>query len=407
MLKSVKVRIYPNATQRGILETYFNHTRGLWNWALRKSIWDRYAAEEAGEKAKAPTKFSLSYWFVEVKKTPEGAWMKEIPARVAKEVFGDLESAYKHFFRRVRNGESQPGFPNFKGRYSRRSFTHTGTIRVSDCGRYVKIPPKEFGWLRMRGWRDDVNGKLKRATVEHTASGKWNLSILVDDGEQEPSAKNEGLRVIGLDVGIKRYLAGFDGKSFFTLKPNPDLLQAEENLLRKQRKLSRKDKNRKPGEKHSNNREKARVLVAKAHERTAATRRDWIDKLAATLTEKYDVIVVEDLNIKQMMQDPSLAKSIANAGWSMLITKLEQKTKEKGGILVKIDRFFPSSKTCSTCGTIKKSLALSERKWTCEHCGADHERDMNAAKNIYNEGVKKLSADGRSVAATGGYSSAA
>jgi putative transposase len=245
----------------------------------------------------------------------------------------------------------------------------------------------------MRGWRPEFGGlPLKMATVEQTPSGRYTCSLRVAVPGGAPKPLESLGRVIGLDLGLTHFAILDDGRKI----ENPRLLAlAKENLSRKDRKFRRRKKG-------SKQRERARVLLARAHERVKWARQDFTNKLAHQLSQEADVVVVEDLAVKNMVKNSHLAKAISDVGWSGFVTRLEQKMAAKGGVVVKINRFFPSSKTCSACGVVLSELPLSVREWTCEGCGVTHDRDVNAATNIRNEGIKQLLADGRSVTATGG-----
>ena len=219
-------------------------------------------------------------------------------------------------------------------------------------------------------------------------------SILCDDGRSapEPAKSLDAENITGLDMGLNHLVIASTGKK----QSNPRFAQrTAANLRRKQKSLSRKKKG-------SANRNKARVLVAKAHERTANTRNDFQHKLSRRLIDESQAICVETLKVKNMLENRKLAKHIADAAWGELMRKLTYKAVWSGKHLVQIDPWYASSKTCSCCALKIKTLPLSQRQWTCPNCGAEHDRDINAAQNIRQQGILKLKAEGLSVSACGG-----
>jgi putative transposase len=236
----------------------------------------------------------------------------------------------------------------------------------------------------------DIIGTLKTVTVSRNACGQYHAAILTDDGKGLPVVSTDG-KAIGIDVGLTHLAVTSDGSKF----ENPrHLLKAGKNLKRKQRKLSRKKKG-------SNSWNKARQLVARAHERVACARRDHLHKLSHRLVSENQVIVIEDLNVKGIMSNHCLAKATGDAGWGMLTGFLEYKAERAGKAFVKCDRWYPSSKACSSCGSICDKMPLNVRSWTCTNCGAHHDRDINAAINIRAEGLRIL-AGGTPATASGG-----
>jgi putative transposase len=238
------------------------------------------------------------------------------------------------------------------------------------------------------------DGKLKTVTISRTPTGKYYASLLFETQQEEPTPVAEG-KVAGIDLGIKEFAIVHDGKKCSRF-PNPKhLSKHEKNLKRKQKKLARKQKG-------SQSREKAKKLVAKIHERVSNTRQDYLHKVSRKIVDNNQVVVVENLNIKGMVRNHKLAKAISDVGWGMFVNFLDYKLKEKGGVLVEIDRWFPSSKLCSNCHYEMKSLDLSIREWTCPKCGTHHDRDENASANIRAEGIRMLSVSGTGTAAVGG-----
>ena len=227
----------------------------------------------------------------------------------------------------------------------------------------------------------EILGKIKTVTVSRDQSGKYYASVLTENGIVQPVASYAG-KIIGIDVGLKHLAVTSDSSKF----DNPKhVYRAAKNLSRKQVSLSRKVKG-------SNTRNRARILVAKAHEKVANARHDWLHKLSRRLVNENQVIAVEDLNVKGMMQNHNLARAIGDAGWGAFTRMLEYKAAQAGKGFVRVNRWYPSSKTCSCCGHAVKSMPLNVRAWTCDQCGIKHDRDVNAAKNIALEAQRLITA---------------
>ncbi|MGL4622766.1 MAG: RNA-guided endonuclease TnpB family protein, partial [Chroococcidiopsis sp.] len=233
-------------------------------------------------------------------------------------------------------------------------------------------------------------GKLKTVTISMSKTGKYYAALLFDDGVPELAISSEG-KAIGIDVGLTHFTITSDGSKFDNPKP---LRQREKNLKRKQQKLSRKQNG-------SKRRAKARRIVARVHERIANTRKDFQHKLSRKLVNENQVIIVENLAVKHLVQNHNLAKSISDAGWSEFTRQLKYKAEKDGKTYLEIGRFFPSSKTCHVCLNQVGSLPLDVRSWTCSNCNTKHDRDINAAINIRDEGLRLL-ALGTSATANGG-----
>ena len=256
---------------------------------------------------------------------------------------------------------------------------------------WIKIP--KCSKIKARIHRK-FNGTVKSITISKSPSGKYYASVLIEDRvelHKKPLSLNEN-EIIGIDLGISHLLTDSDGYK----QDNPRFLKiASANLRRKQKSLSRKKKG-------SRNRVKARLLVAKAHERTARTRNDFQHKVSKRLIDENQAICVETLKVKNMLKNANLAKHIADASWGELIRKLEYKAKWYGKHFIQIDQWYASSKTCSCCGSEQKKMALNVRSWECTSCGIKHDRDINAAINIKQQGILMLKAEGLSVSACGG-----
>jgi putative transposase len=272
----------------------------------------------------------------------------------------------------------------------------------------------KVGWVKAVVHREII-GKIKTVTVSRESTGKYYASILADDGLPEIEPMSHIEQVTGIDLGLKDALVASTGHKSGNPKP---LLRALSGLNRKQKALSRKIEAAKQRHEAARaadggkgyrlrdffgaNIAKDRKRVAVAHERVRNAREDWQHKASRQLADENQTVAAETLNVKGMMKNRRLARAIADVGWGSLLLKIDYKLKRRGGRLVKIDRWFPSTKTCSDCGAIQEGLTLSDRSWLCTACGALHDRDVNAAENIRRQGILKLKAEGLSVSAHGG-----
>lgn len=307
----------------------------------------------------------------------ELTWLKDVDATALQSSLRDLDDAYKNFFRRVKQG-IMPGFPRFKSKHNHRKSYKSKrvgeNIAVSD--KHIKLP--KLGLVRCAVSKQ-IEGRILSATVSQNPSGKYFVSVCCTDVEI-PQHKSTGT-VVGLDMGLKDFAITSDGQVF---ENHRHLKRSEKKLARLQRQLSRKSKG-------SKRREKARIKVARLHEKIGNQRNDTLHKLSTQLVKDYDVICVETLHPKNMVKNHRLAKSISDASWGEFVRQLEYKTTWQHKALVKVDPFFPSSQTCHVCGDKNpETKNLSVRSWVCAECGAEHDRDINAAKNILNEGLRLL-----------------
>ena len=279
-----------------------------------------------------------------------------------------MSRAFINFF------EKRSQYPRFKSKSGKQSLTFPQNVKILDGE--IKFPKlgKVFAVIHR-----PIEGKVKTVTITKAITNKYYASILVDDGKELPTPSREG-KALGIDVGLTHFAITSDGEQY----DNPRWLESQQkNLKQKQKDLSRK----KIG---SKNRNKSRIKVAKVHEKISRSREDFHHKLSRTLVDENQVIIVENLNIKGMVKNHSLAKRINQVGWGQFLTMLKYKAEREGKIYLEIDRFFPSSKTCNNCLNVVGSLPLDIRRWSCEHCGQEHDRDINAAMNIKDEGLRIL-----------------
>lgn len=361
MRKTYKYRLLANRKTLDRADNWLKLCRDLYNAALAERI---YAFKMQGVSL---TGYSQANELPELKKTyPEYG---EVGSQVLQEVLERLDKAYKAFFRRL-NTREKSGFPRFKGRYRYDSFTLKSSGWNLD-GRYLSI--RNVGRFKLRLSRP-IEGTIKTITIRRESTGAWYACFSCDSVPEKKLPETES--IIGLDVGIKSFLVDSEGNAV----DNPKFYRLAERQLRvRSRRLARRKKG-------SRRRNKARILVAKAHEKVKNQRSDFLHKLANEYVRQYGTICVEDLNIKGMVRNHHLAKSISDAGWSQFIGLIEYKAEEAGRQLIRIPRFEPSSKTCSECGAINQELKLSDRQWVCQSCGTLHDRDHNAAKNIQRVG---------------------
>ena len=366
MIKAYKYRIYPNKEQEELLARTFGCCRFVYNQTLacRKEKYEK-------EKKSMSRTDCNNYCNRELKTQYE--WLREVEKFALTNAIYNMDSAYQKFFK------EHAGYPKFKSKHdSRKSYTTNftnGNISVDfDAGK-IKLP--KLKQVRVRLHRK-FTGEIKSATVSQVPSGKYFVSVLVET-ELEPLPKVEGQT--GLDLGIKDLCVTSDGRKY----KNPKTLEKQERNLKKlQRQLAHK-------EKRSNNYYKTKRKIAICHEKITNTRKDYLHKISHEIISENQVIVSENLQIKNMVKNHHMAKSILDVSWYELTRQLTYKAEWNKREYVKTDTFYASSQLCSACGYQNTDTKdLSVRKWICPKCGAEHDRDINAAKNILAEGLRKI-----------------
>ncbi len=372
MLAATKIRIYPNAVQADKLAKAFGCARWYWNNSLAET---QKVYQETG---KGLGQYQLNARLPQLKSEIE--WLGETHSQVLQSVSLHLSRAFVNFF------ERRAKYPQFKSKHRKQSIQYPQGVKVVDA---CKVYLPKIGHVKAIVHRE-LAGSIKTVTVSKDPSGKYFASILCENLVAMPDISLNG-KMLGIDVGLTDLAVTSDGSKFANPK---HVLKAQKNLAKKQQHLSRKAKG-------SNTRNKARLLVAKAHERVANARQDYLHKLSTRLVNENQVIAVEDLHVKGMMKNHNLARAIGDAGWGSFTNMLKYKTARQGKGYIEVNRFFASSKTCSCCMHAQAKMPLDVRMWTCDQCGAKHDRDINAAINIRDEAQRMIAA-GAVATANGG-----
>ncbi len=365
--KAYKFRIYPNKEQQVLFAKTFGCVRLVYNHWLDRKI------KQYEDDKTTLTYASCAKELAEMKKKDEYLFLQEVDSISLQQSLRHLDTAFQNYFK-----QPKTGFPRFKSKkYNQNSYSTVcinGNISISNG--YLKLP--KIGQVKLKQHRNiPSNYTLRSVTVSQTPSGKYYASILFEYENQVQ--KQEMYDFLGLDFSMHELYKDSNGNE----PAYPRYYrQAEKRLKREQRKLSKMQKGSKNGDKQ-------RIKVAKLHEKVANQRKDFLHKQSRQITNAYDCVCVEDLDMKAMSQSLNFGKSVSDNGWGMFVTFLKYKLEEQGKKLVKVDKFFASSQTCSICGYVNKETKnLSIRAWDCPECGTHHDRDLNAAINIRNEGMR-------------------
>jgi len=376
MLRALKIRLYPNKEQ----QTKINKVLGCYRFVYNQCLERKMKAYK--DECTSLGLTDLSKWFHGVLiKDERYAWLKQQNTKVMKQSIRQMLTAYTNFFKLHR------GFPKFKSKHdtvlsalfpieaisSRNTFDDRKITLTKDL-KDIRFRCSKLYYARLKAYKDNI----RSATLSRTKTGKYFLSILMDIPDDELIRFKRTGNSVGIDLGVKDFVITSDGEVF----ENRHFLKKTEHRIKVlQKQLYRKVKG-------SNNRMKQRIRLATAYERLANQREAYIHYVVNSLLKDYDTVFMEDLNVRGMLKNHRLAKAIAEVGLYRFRSILTDKAMVNGKQVVFVDRFYPSSKTCSVCEYIKRDLTLADREWTCPECGTHHDRDVNASINILNEGKR-------------------
>ena len=380
MLRAIKIRLYPNKTQEQTLNKVLGCYRFVYNQMLAQKQ-NAYKTDKTNLKVT-----DLSKWFHgTLLKDEQYAWLKEQNTKVMKQAIRQMDGAYQKFFKQ------HNGFPKFKTKKDKQSAMfpyeaiskhntfETRHISLTTPLKNIKFRCSDLYFSRLQKY----NKNIRSATLSKTKSGNFFLSILIEMEEAELKRFEHTNEQVGIDLGVKDFVITSDGEVF----ENKHFFKKEEKQMNKlQRQLSKKVKG-------SNNRKKVQIRIAKLFERIMNKKDVYIHYVTNELLTYFDTIFMEDLNVQGMLKNHHLAKAIQEVGFYKFKETLVNKALVNNKQVVFIDRFYPSSKTCSVCGYKKRDLKLSDREWVCPQCGTKHDRDINAAMNILLEGQRIVTAE--------------
>jgi putative transposase len=387
MLKVVKVRIYPTQQQKVSLAQAFGTTRWVWNHFLALTN------KTYKETGKGISKYDMIKELPKLKKQEGTEWLKETYSQSLQSVCLNLSRAFVNFF------EKRAKYPRFKSKFGKQSLIYPQNVRIADN----KIYFPKLDWIDAVIHRP-IEGAIRTVTITKNCCDQYYASIMFEcagrgnqvpaqeaqcfhDGKEAPKPNSEG-KVVGIDLGLTHFCITSDGSKF----DNPKWINKHErNLKLKQQQLSRKQKG-------SSNRNKSRKKVARIHNKISRCREDFQHKLSRRIVNENQVLVLENLAIKNLLKNHCLAKAISQVGWGSFCTMLKYKAEQEGKIYIEVDRFFPSSKTCHVCLNQVSSLPLDIRVWTCNSCKTTHDRDINSAIALRDEGLRLLTLGTRDTA---------
>ena len=370
MYKAYKFRLYPNDIQKDLIHKTFGCYRFIYNYFLNDCMSNGY--QKAFDMIKNLKELYMDYPF-----------LKEVDSCSLRCAIFNLEDAFKNFFSKRSN------YPCFKSKFKRQAYRTNcikseykgkkySSIEINLNDKKIKIP--KLGWIDIRGYRkmDKVNGDIINATVIYEETGKYYVSVIVNEIETLEE-KVKPTSIVGIDLGIKDIVVTSSGEKY----KNPrEISKYEKRIKRLQKKLSRQIKG-------SNNYLKTKKKISRLYEKLKNSRKYNIIEIVNKLVEEYDIIISEKLKIKEMSQNHYIAKNLLDASFRKICEKLSWKCRRKGKYYYQIDTYYPSSKICSRCGFKNEVVKnLSVREWKCEECGSNHDRDINASINIMFEGLK-------------------
>ena len=377
MLRAVKIRLYPNRTQTEQFNKLLGCYRFVYNQCLARKI-NSYKETGTSENLSTLGKFVHH----KLLKDDNFIWLREQNTKVLKQAVNDMLSAYKNFF------ERHTGYPKYKSKHDNKQSCRFELGAISKRNDYTtyKLSLANIRNIKFRcnkksaEYLQKYKQNIKQATLSKLPCGEYYLSILVDGSLTHKGLKDTD-KSVGIDLGIKDFVITSEGEVF----ENLHFKKCQSNKIKRlQRQISRKEKG-------SNNRNKARIKLAKEYKKISDKKQYYLHQVTNTLINENQVICMEDLNVKGMLRNHKLAESIQEMNFGEFRRMLEYKAKWYGRTVVYVDKFYPSSKTCNHCGYIKKDLKLSDRQWVCPVCGKIIERDYNAACNILDEGLRILS----------------
>lgn len=379
MLRAIKIRLYPNKEQ----ELKLNKVLGCYRFVYNQTLARKQKEYTDNKKSLGLTDLS-KYFHNELLKDEQYSWLKEENTKIMKQSIRQMLSAYDNFFKQ------HNGFPKFKSKkdkqsalfpleaISKKNTFETRKITLTQPLKDIRFRCSDLNHNRLRQYRDGI----RNATLSKTKSGNFFLSILIELPNEEVVKFNLTDEHVGIDLGVKNFVITSDGEVF----ENKHFYKSQEQKIAKlQRQLSKKQKG-------SNNMNKARIKLAKTFKKLNNQKENYIHSVVNELLKYYDIIFMEDLNVRGMLKNHKLAKAIQEVGFYRFKSILVDKAFNNGKQVVFVDRFYPSSKTCSVCGYKKHDLKLSDREWICPQCGEHHDIDINAAMNILLEGERIIGA---------------
>ena len=366
-MNTYKFKILPTRAQQDRLDQMFGCSRFVWNYFLDLNNKIYLEAKEKDLKKKHLNYYDCANQLTDLKKKNE--WLKEANSQSLQQTLKDLDTSYNRFFKK------QSGFPNFKSKKNKQSFRIPQFFELNE--NQISFPKFKEGIKTIV--HREIKGNIKYAIISKTKTEKYFVSITTD---YEVKKKRTSNNSIGIDLGIEDFAVSSDGKKY-----NLELKRNDSKIKFLHRKLSKKKNG-------SNNKKKARLQLALQYEKAENRKQDFQHKLSDKLCKENKLIAIEDLNIKGMVKNHCLAKSISNQSWYSFIAKLEYKAKRYGSEVVKTKRFYPSSKACSCCGFVNQDLTLADRNWQCPQCKTELDRDINASQNILAQVLRELNIKG-------------